>query len=160
MDYYSIDHGLVTVRDLVALAPGDLLREKNMGKRTLADTRAVLERFLGTTWEQAHDELRYANHRTDIPGGAEASARAIQVSVAALHAAGGALKVSYLHALFVDLGAPFDRWTPSMVSSVLREDARFRVMRDRTVRLREGRTEPHSSSTLPEEDDEISRASG
>jgi hypothetical protein len=96
----------------------------------------------------------------DIPGGEEASARAIRLSVGALHAEGGALQVAYLHTLLVDLGAPFDRWTPSLVSSVVRGDARFRVMRDKMVRLREGRADPHSSSSLPEDEGEISRESG
>lgn len=49
--------GLTTVGDLARQHPAALLLEKNLGRTTVADTRAVLERALGMRWEDAAGEL-------------------------------------------------------------------------------------------------------
>lgn len=57
MDNYAYSHGLETVRDLVRLDPATLLRVRNLGRVSLQQTRDVLERLLGRTWEAVRDEL-------------------------------------------------------------------------------------------------------
>lgn len=47
---------LDTLRDLATLSPRDLLNERNLGRGSIADTRAILEPLLGTTWEQFAEE--------------------------------------------------------------------------------------------------------
>ncbi len=49
--------GLATVGDLARRHPTSLLLEKNLGRTTVADTRAVLERAIGMRWEDATAEL-------------------------------------------------------------------------------------------------------
>lgn len=46
--------GLRTVADLVAIDPGALQREPNLGRTSIAQTRALLEAHLGTSWNDAH----------------------------------------------------------------------------------------------------------
>jgi superfamily I DNA/RNA helicase len=43
---------LSTVRELAAIAPKDLIAERNLGRTSVAGTRAVLEPLLGMTWER------------------------------------------------------------------------------------------------------------
>jgi hypothetical protein len=50
--------GLVTLRDAVALAPDDLRAEKNVGRTSIADLRAVIESVTGTSWEEARAAQR------------------------------------------------------------------------------------------------------
>ncbi|RYZ09241.1 MAG: hypothetical protein EOO73_05630 [Myxococcales bacterium] len=45
---------VATVRDLIAWLPEALESEKNVGRRTVRETREVLEALLGHSWEQAH----------------------------------------------------------------------------------------------------------
>lgn len=49
---------LATLRDVVALAPAELLAEKNVGRTSIADLRAVIESVAGTSWEEARAALR------------------------------------------------------------------------------------------------------
>ena len=49
--------GLVTVGDLARRHPASLLLEKNLGRTSVAETRAVLERAMGMRWEDAAAEL-------------------------------------------------------------------------------------------------------
>jgi superfamily I DNA/RNA helicase/mRNA-degrading endonuclease RelE of RelBE toxin-antitoxin system len=50
--------GLTTARELASIAPRELIAERNLGRRTLAETRAVLEKLLGFTWEEASEKKR------------------------------------------------------------------------------------------------------
>jgi superfamily I DNA/RNA helicase/mRNA-degrading endonuclease RelE of RelBE toxin-antitoxin system len=43
---------LRTVADLAAIAPSDLLEERNLGRGSIAETRPLLEPLLGMTWER------------------------------------------------------------------------------------------------------------
>jgi superfamily I DNA/RNA helicase len=43
---------LSTVRELAAIAPKDLIAERNLGRTSVAGTRVVLEPLLGMTWER------------------------------------------------------------------------------------------------------------
>ena len=52
--------GFATLRDAVAAAPAALLAEKNVGRTSIADLRAVIESVTGTTWEEARATLRAA----------------------------------------------------------------------------------------------------
>jgi DNA-directed RNA polymerase alpha subunit/mRNA-degrading endonuclease RelE of RelBE toxin-antitoxin system len=45
--------GLTTLEELVRIAPRDLLSERNLGRKTIAETRAVVEATLGCAWEDA-----------------------------------------------------------------------------------------------------------
>lgn len=45
--------GLTTVRDLVAIDPDSLAKQRNLGRTSLRDTRAALEALLGVSWETA-----------------------------------------------------------------------------------------------------------
>lgn len=45
--------GLHTLRDLALRHPAELLMERNLGRKSIADTRAVIEPLLGMTWEEA-----------------------------------------------------------------------------------------------------------
>lgn len=45
-------------RDLVAWKPQQLLRERNLGKRTIVQTRAIIERETGRSWEALHERVR------------------------------------------------------------------------------------------------------
>ena len=45
--------GLTTARELASVAPRELIAERNLGRRTLAETRAVLEKLFGCSWEDA-----------------------------------------------------------------------------------------------------------
>lgn len=49
---------LCTVRDLLAVHPRDLALKPNLGRTSLAATRAVLESLCDSTWEQAAEEQR------------------------------------------------------------------------------------------------------
>ena len=44
---------LRTLRDLVALDPHELTQVRNLGRKSIADIRALIEARLGTTWERA-----------------------------------------------------------------------------------------------------------
>ncbi len=64
--------GVHTFGELVAVAPLELLDQGNMGRKTLQDTREVIEREAGQRWE----ELRVAPSGAEILGGnAGASAK-------------------------------------------------------------------------------------
>ncbi|WP_437986666.1 UvrD-helicase domain-containing protein [Sorangium sp. So ce117] len=63
--------GLTTLGELSRIPPRDLLAERNLGRKTLAETRVVLEAALGCSWEEAATE-------------AEAAARAPAASDASL----------------------------------------------------------------------------
>ncbi|WP_437290977.1 UvrD-helicase domain-containing protein [Sorangium sp. So ce406] len=58
--------GISTLGELSRIPPRDLLAERNLGRKTLAETRVVLETALGCSWEEAAAE-------------AEAAARALAV---------------------------------------------------------------------------------
>ncbi|MDF3069629.1 MAG: putative polymerase sigma factor [Polyangiaceae bacterium] len=49
---------VATVRDLVAWLPEALESEKNVGRRTVRETREVLEALLEHSWEQAHAAIQ------------------------------------------------------------------------------------------------------
>jgi hypothetical protein len=49
---------ITTVRDLVAWDPEDFAKERNVGRRTVRETRELLEALLGCTWEAARAALR------------------------------------------------------------------------------------------------------
>lgn len=57
MDNYAYSQGLETVRDLVRLDPAMLASVRNLGRVSMRQTREVLERLLGRTWEAARAEL-------------------------------------------------------------------------------------------------------
>ncbi len=44
-------HELTTVRELVSLAPSELLAERNLGRGSIGETRAIIEQLLGAPWE-------------------------------------------------------------------------------------------------------------
>lgn len=48
--------GVATFGELVAVAPVELLDQGNMGRKTLADTREVIERVAGQRWEDLQRE--------------------------------------------------------------------------------------------------------
>ncbi len=48
---------LVSVRDLVALSPVDLLSERNLGRKSVAETRKLIERRFGAPWEDVRRSL-------------------------------------------------------------------------------------------------------
>jgi superfamily I DNA/RNA helicase len=50
--------GFTTARELACVAPRELIAERNLGRRTLAETRVVLEKLLGCTWEEAAEAKR------------------------------------------------------------------------------------------------------
>lgn len=56
MQNWAARSGLQTVGDLVARDPRSLLDEKNLGRKSVADTRKWLEQTLGLTWEEARGE--------------------------------------------------------------------------------------------------------
>ncbi len=45
--------GLRTLRDLAMRHPAELLMERNLGRKSIADARAVIEPLLGMSWEEA-----------------------------------------------------------------------------------------------------------
>src|SRR5262249_32028637 len=49
--HYAERTRIRTLRELASIAPFNLLAEPNLGTRTIAQTRAVIERVLGTAWE-------------------------------------------------------------------------------------------------------------
>lgn len=50
---------LARVRDLVAVAPEELLSEPKLGTKSVARTAAALRSYLGRTWEAARDALGF-----------------------------------------------------------------------------------------------------
>lgn len=44
---------LVTLRDVVILAPSELLAEKNFGRTSIAELRSIIESVAGESWEEA-----------------------------------------------------------------------------------------------------------
>ncbi|MFT3770136.1 MAG: 3'-5' exonuclease [Minicystis sp.] len=44
--------GITTLRQLARIAPAELLAERNLGRRSVAETRAVIEERLGAGWEE------------------------------------------------------------------------------------------------------------
>lgn len=65
--------GLETVRDLVQWAPDTFAQERNVGRRTVRETRELLEAFLGCTWEEARAALGQGNEPVAAPAGQEES---------------------------------------------------------------------------------------
>lgn len=57
MDNYAYSHGLETVGDLARLDPASLVRVRNLGRVSIKQTRAVLERLFGRSWESVREEL-------------------------------------------------------------------------------------------------------
>lgn len=57
MDNYAYSHGLETLYDLIKLDPATLLKVRNLGRVSLQQTRAAVERVLGRPWEVAREEL-------------------------------------------------------------------------------------------------------
>jgi hypothetical protein len=53
MENYVARRELATVRHLVRLAPAALLLEKNLGRKSIADTEKALRSYLGVSWEVA-----------------------------------------------------------------------------------------------------------
>jgi hypothetical protein len=51
MTNWAVRHGIKTVRHLLAERPDRLLREPNLGKTTIEETRRQIERHLGRPWE-------------------------------------------------------------------------------------------------------------
>ncbi|HET9952935.1 MAG TPA: DNA-directed RNA polymerase subunit alpha C-terminal domain-containing protein, partial [Polyangiaceae bacterium] len=50
--------GIDTLRGLVAWDPEAFVKERNVGRRTVQETRELLEARLGCSWESAHSALR------------------------------------------------------------------------------------------------------
>jgi DNA-directed RNA polymerase specialized sigma24 family protein len=53
MAHFIERRGLSTVRDLIAMTPASLFIEPNLGRKSVADTRAIVKAHLGITWEAA-----------------------------------------------------------------------------------------------------------
>lgn len=53
MGNFAEAKGLRTLRDLVMRHPTELLMERNLGRKSIRDTRAAIEPLLGMSWEEA-----------------------------------------------------------------------------------------------------------
>lgn len=53
MENFIAARALKTVGDLARLHPAALMTERNLGRKTIADTRVVLQPLLGISWEEA-----------------------------------------------------------------------------------------------------------
>jgi len=53
MEHVALRLGLTTVGDLARVHPASLLLERNLGRKTVSETRAIVERVLGMRWEDA-----------------------------------------------------------------------------------------------------------
>lgn len=51
LQYWADRNGIETLGELAAVSPVALLREKNVGSESIAETRAVIEQVLGRPWE-------------------------------------------------------------------------------------------------------------
>ncbi len=56
MANWTYNKGITTLEELARLHPRDLLSERNLGRKSIAETRAVLEALLRCTWEEAAGE--------------------------------------------------------------------------------------------------------
>lgn len=50
---WAEQRGITTLAELSRIPPRDLIAERNLGRKTIADTRHVLEAALGCSWEEA-----------------------------------------------------------------------------------------------------------
>ncbi|WP_437737337.1 UvrD-helicase domain-containing protein [Sorangium sp. So ce1335] len=66
---WAAKNGITTLGQLARIPPSKLLAEPNLGRTTLAQTRAVLETLLGKNWEAASAE----HSRTDLTSSPETS---------------------------------------------------------------------------------------
>lgn len=57
LEVHFEEHGIRSVRDVVRRLPRDLERVPFVGRRTVVDAQAVIERHLGMSWEEAHDTI-------------------------------------------------------------------------------------------------------
>lgn len=64
---------LVTLRDVVAIAPSELLTEKNFGRTSVADLRAMIESVAGESWEEARAAALRLPSGTDLATGSAGS---------------------------------------------------------------------------------------
>jgi hypothetical protein len=53
MANHAARQGLATLGDLAKLHPAELVLAQNLGRKSIADTRAVIEPLLGMSWEEA-----------------------------------------------------------------------------------------------------------
>ncbi len=65
LETFARRRGLSSVRELIELPPATLLLEKNLGKKTLADTHRILETYLGRSWEEERRARGFASSTTD-----------------------------------------------------------------------------------------------
>lgn len=66
---------LTTLRDIVALAPSALLTEKNFGRTSIADLRAMVESVTGQSWEEARAALLLLPGPGSADGSTDSAAR-------------------------------------------------------------------------------------
>ncbi|HMY18314.1 MAG TPA: DNA-directed RNA polymerase subunit alpha C-terminal domain-containing protein, partial [Polyangium sp.] len=57
MHIWAMHKGVTTLEELVRWRPSELLAERNIGRRTISETRKVLEAKLGRSWEEAFDAM-------------------------------------------------------------------------------------------------------
>lgn len=57
LEVHFEEHGIRSVRDIVRRLPQELERVPFVGRRTVVDAQAVIERHLGMSWEEAHDTI-------------------------------------------------------------------------------------------------------
>lgn len=60
--------GIRTVAELAALSPRALMDERNLGRGTIAQTRALLEPLLGRSWEDAGEPVEVDVRRAALAG--------------------------------------------------------------------------------------------
>lgn len=56
MQNWLARRGVQTVEQLSALDPSDLLGERNLGRKTIAETAAIIEAKLGSSWEELSEQ--------------------------------------------------------------------------------------------------------
>lgn len=76
-----------TVRELVGWHPDVFENERNVGRRTVRETRELIETLLGCSWEEAHAAVR-GNSPTSLAGAKPADAEEIDSTTEALTAGG------------------------------------------------------------------------
>lgn len=82
--------GIETVRELVAWDPVAFANERNVGRRTVRETRELLEALLGCTWEEANAALRGGAAALAGTTSGEADEEAVDSATEALMAGGAA----------------------------------------------------------------------
>jgi superfamily I DNA/RNA helicase/mRNA-degrading endonuclease RelE of RelBE toxin-antitoxin system len=67
MESFAEREGLVTLGDLLRRSPRSLAGERNLGRKSIVDTRAVLEPRLGLPWEEALRRLTAGGTLAPLP---------------------------------------------------------------------------------------------